>query len=514
MALPDIKDAGAILEVLRFGWPWHGVIAGSEVAATGQPYAQPAVNESWLVDMGLAEIDLTPEQIASEAAAGRSWLNYALLPRGSVYNTSIGDASFIHVDAVGNRWRIDLAFSFPALQTLRITADITEFGVLVVNDGAATAATVQKTVDVVCTEIETTNSVPTGVTYTSRSARIEDVYTNGSKALIGVHLNDGTVADLFSIVTLEISGNGGVDGSGLELSAAESLAQTALTLGVDNSEYSVEDPEYYRGVLVTDDYDAVCPPTYSGTYTATYSLGSLYDPGAIDSVTSSATIFARYAYFSDVGVPIAVRLRYGNVFRTQHVLTTDWELDFLTAEWECSLSGGGPAPLSRRYGKRYISQTSGWWLLENDTVVDILGWQTVIDSDLEVNWMSGRSPGFLNVYTNSVTTTTKLGSLADHLPAGEFTISGSEDIAVAFRNKAQSAYADAGAINTMAIGLHRMNSKATAFMAEPLSGPVYGLATTPVGPITPGITPSSSVNFTWNKKTGEYTFAANPICYV
>lgn len=517
MALGDIKDAGILAGFVRWGWPWHGLIQSGTIASTGQAHPQPSINESWLIDMGLPAVDITVEQAATEAAEGRTWLNYALCPRGYVYGKAIGDAAFVHVDEDGARWLIELAFSFPISQTLRITADITEFGVLRVQD-AASAATVQQTVDVVCTQIELAgaNALPVGTTYTTRSARIEDVDTNGERALIGVHLSDGTVADLYSVITLTLSGTGGVDGSGLSMAAVESIAQTALTLGTDNSVVENYSTEFYQGVSYTSDRATVCPG--AGTYTANFSLAAPdTTPYLFESISNAWSVFARYAFFADDGTPTAVRMRYGFQTHIYRVLTTAWALDYTSGVYDCALFIPDPQPQARRYGDHYEIVETGWQILHNNTVVDRLSWTETTHSDLEWNWRASRAPPNVEVLSGTTVGTVASGSLAAHMPSTEVTISGSAGVASTFRSASLSGYTTAATIDDtppISVGIHRMNSKATAFIIVPSGTGIYGTASTPVGAVTPSPAAASTVNFTWNKKTGEYTFAAGALCYV
>lgn len=515
MALGDIKNAGILAGFVRWGWPWHGLIQAGAIAGTGRTHPQPAINESWLIDMGLPAVDITTEQAAAEALEGRTWLNYALCPRGYVYSKAIGDSSFVHVDGNGARWKIELSFSFPASQTLRITANITEFGVLRIQD-AASAVTVQKIVDVVCTQIELAgaNALPVDVTYTTRSARIEDVYTNGERALIGVHLSNGVVADLYSVVTLTLSGAGGSDGSGLVMTAVESIAQTALTLGADSSQVLTYATDYHKSVRYTDNFTSACPG--SGTYTVNFYIYDNLTPHEVGAVTNSWATYARYAFFAADGTPTAVRMRHGFQETVTRSFDTGWALDYVSANYSCTVNPPSPTPAARRYGRHFLTRETGWQILENSTVVDRLSWTRNLIQDAEWRAVVG-SNTTTEILTTVSDTTSPSGSLAAYMPSVQLTITGSAGVAAAFRGAAVSAYTTAATIDDappINVGIHRMNSKATAFILVRNGAGIYGTASTPVGSVTPAVAAASTVNFAWNKKTGEYTFAAGALCYV
>jgi hypothetical protein len=534
MALGDIKDAGVLIEVTRFGWPWHGVIAGGVVGSTGHPHVQPPQNMAYLIDTGLPALDLTPEQIASEAAFGREWRNYALLPRGTVYNKSIGADSFIHVDEAGKPWRISLTFSFPAAQTLRITAAITEFGVLEIHQGPATAITIQKTVDVVCTEIELLNAVSqqivTGASYDSRTGTIQDVWTNGSKALVGVMLHIGLVSDLFSLVTLIISGVGGADGGGLNLAAVETIAQPALTTGSESFDgVNIYTPNFKASISEVCDCATVCPPDWTGTYTCTYDIvlsPDLYQTGGGG---GSGATFARFAYFdSATGSAMAIRLRYATQTSYLISMKTGWSIDFTEGTGNCSAvvyssetscsPYDGPRPLARMTAERVDNYESGFWLLENDTVIDRLTWSKIETSNIDYSYQIGRAPPFLGTIDGATyaLAESRGGALASYLPVSEEAIVGGLDLVAAFRSASASDYSNAANVVSVGttIGIHRMNAHAAALFAYNSTSSAYGLVATPLGALAAGITPAATTNFAIQRKTGEYIFAVNPICYV
>lgn len=510
MALPDIRAVGALAGFERWGWPWHGIISGGTIGSTGKAHPQPVNNDAWLIDRGLSALDLTAEQIAAEAAAGREWRNYALIPGGHVYGTHLGNDTFIHIDIVGDAWRITLSYSFPSAQTLRITADITRFGFLIISDVPVVPVTVQKIVDVVCAEIELVNAVNT---YSSRYAQIEDVWTNGSKVLLGVLLEQIPFNDLFSVVTLTLSGSGGTTGSGLEVTAVESIAQPNLTTGVDTGSYQTTG--YLNAGIIVSGSNA-CPA--GQTWTASFSIDLFpVDTWVIDYTTKNIKTYARYAFFSMAGDPIAVRLRMGytdGYRRTPAV----FELSYYSSVAGC---GEGVALPGKQATWSKSSETKwGVWLLENDTVVDSVS----RTRDITQTWFWNESvdggsfsPAYLEFALPLISetyTTFESGSLASYLPPGA-SLPQMPNTLEDFRRSGVSAYRVFDNMGSgVYIGIHRMNAKATAFAVQTATGLVYATASTPLGNLAVGITPATTTNFAYQRKTGEYTFAVTPICYV
>lgn len=516
--LPDIKDAGPLYSLVRYGWPWHGVIRSGSILPSAYPHSQPAINESYLIETGIAAPAMTPDEVSAELAAGRQWLNYALLPKGTVYNKAIGSESFIHVDAAGKCWRVSLAYAYPAAQTLRITATVTEFGVLIVNP-PPTPAGVTHVVDVVCTEIEVSNPVLVDVTYTSRKAAIEDVAKNGEHVLIGVFLETATVSDLFALVTLSITGDGGVDGTGLVFTGNESMAQPQLTVGIDTRSIVVPlDPGWNVIVNYTSNYSTVCTGAPGdGPATATFQVDPL-DNGHTKNASVrniSWGIFARHAWLDDTHSPVAVRIRSGvETLFTATITVPTWTLDYESIAWPCD-EFDPVKPNARRYGYYTTVFESGIWLLHNETVVDQIGWRRTNTNDVE--FIATAGGGLAENDSNFAEVVEPRGSLAAYLPATEFTVSGCNLIDKAFRSPADSAWYQACSIDSTTIdfGLHRMNSKATAFvLTEDGSSWIYGITSTPAGLLSPGLPASAAVNFCRNRKTGDYLFEPNQICYV
>lgn len=517
MPLADIKHAGILAGFERWGWPWHGVISGGTIGSTGKAHAQPPHNDAWLIDRALPALTLTPEKIASEALAGREWRNYALIPGGYAYGTAIGAETFIHIDSIGAAWRIALAYSFPAAQTLRVTATITRFGKLIISETPVVPVSVTKTVDVVCVEIELLNAVSqqqgVGVAYAARIAALADVYTNGSKALLGISMTDGGVLDLFSVVELTLTGSGGGDGSGLVLAAVEVLAQPNLTEAVVNID--IHTPVIPAIVWTsTHNYQVACNDQGLTSYEVTWTASDSPDSFMFNADNThyyNGTTYARYAYYKQTGEAVALRMRVG----TDIVGTLlSWNKSAVINPVETRRCGDNlllsaahdiVATSTVRTVKR-----EGYSLLENDTVIDSVWWNTT-----EERTMDTHDNYFNNTTAYSVTVTPE-GALASFFPPAIHTFLNQFTMLNAFRGSADSAYSVDVQVETTSIyfGIHRMKSKASAFVADNGTTKAYGLAATALGPLTVGLTPALTTQFAWQRKTLDYSFASSALAYV
>lgn len=116
----DIKlPIGAFDAPTTFGSPWHGPVQGGTLTlpnAATRAFPQPSGSYHWeytaahaLVVPGAPVLARSPAETAADAAAGRQWLNYALLSGGasSLYGRSLGRGRFVYVDPAGDRWLIN-----------------------------------------------------------------------------------------------------------------------------------------------------------------------------------------------------------------------------------------------------------------------------------------------------------------------------------------------------------------------------------------------------------------------
>lgn len=107
-------------EVVIFGWPWHGQVRsatnpsqGEVVLPNGATREHPVPERPWNTYRvrvpGTPMVTRTPEQLAADAAAGRSWWSQAILCGSSfqLYGRDLG--GWVYSAPDGSRWIIDLA---------------------------------------------------------------------------------------------------------------------------------------------------------------------------------------------------------------------------------------------------------------------------------------------------------------------------------------------------------------------------------------------------------------------
>lgn len=318
MALPDIKGAGILAGFERWGWPWHGSIQSGTIGTTGIAHAQPLTGETWLIDTGRAPPDMTPQEILDEAAAGRTWLNYAHAPvtlGGStnartcmVYGHTLPNNSYLHIDEAGACWQITLSFSITTAGVASVTANIHRFGLLV-TDGTVNPA------DIVLTDSITAY---TGPAMTSPAGWLNDVYTNGSKALIAFHEFAFSIRrPVVACVEVAFTGVGGSTGAGLSMALSVPIPTSQLYLDQNTT---TQAPPYATGVhgyqpheqVVCDncyDCDGETPPRHSAfTFTFDGEI-MLNDSGAAYDRASYVLLNTRRVYYDQAGSAKAVSLR-------------------------------------------------------------------------------------------------------------------------------------------------------------------------------------------------------------
>lgn len=118
-------------EVLRFGDPWHGLYRNGVVelpnATTRAPGGAPSNGSSFVIQIpGRPAVTTSP----ADAAQGMTWLNYAIMAGDAhaVYGRSLGDNSWIFIDADGVPWRA--VMSWAAMTTSLLTVTLHRFGLL------------------------------------------------------------------------------------------------------------------------------------------------------------------------------------------------------------------------------------------------------------------------------------------------------------------------------------------------------------------------------------------------
>lgn len=515
-----------------WGWPWHGLCTGGSITPSGKTITQPAHGNAWLIDLGLPAISLTSAETTEATANDYTWLNYAMISGGQVYGTYLGAETFIHVDAAQQCWLIALAYSYPAANTLRVTATLQRFG----HFGQGVATSIEKTVDIVCEAIDT-GSYDTG-TYSGRLAILQDVATNGQTALIGIRMLAYPIADLFSVVEISLSGTGGATGSGITLSGTELRPKSQLTYAhVNEGAYNThpDDPDPvviyaattydYTWELGPNNYD-LCAENPTGVQqisTAVPGSGLNYWKPTGTGYTGGQDVivgrdiqysYARYAYYDSAGNPQCMRLLikdqqdhyaiaggYHNVGGGIKKMcnTNYWEDDGFYANW-------------RMYIEGYVLH--GVYLVANDTVIDQMAWRQNFSHTqwAEAVWYDS------TVFTNTDQTLhppTWTGSLSAHYDAdiNEFDAS-AFSMLTNWRSNSTIMDGTLELTGPALIGLQNMDAKAVGFYAPSGATKIFEAVATPLGLLATSITPTGYLYFAWQRKTDAYAFAEQPICYV
>ncbi len=152
MALPDIKDSGAVASFQRWGWPYHGLVKAGQIVAgvsAGHAVGQPAGGDVIAVRVpGNGTLSLTPAEVSADTANGLSFADYALLSGSTrrVYDTPLGDINtWIWAVSVNEKWLVHFDNGFTVTVTssglnYSITLHLTEFG-KIVTDASPTPIT-------------------------------------------------------------------------------------------------------------------------------------------------------------------------------------------------------------------------------------------------------------------------------------------------------------------------------------------------------------------------------------
>jgi len=519
-----------------WGFPWHGKCKGGEIDGYAKTFNQPPNGNAWLIDMGLHSISLTTEEAAEATANDYNWRNYALISGGQVYDTALPSDSFIHVDEDNKCWLVTLAYSYPASNTLRITASIKRFGVF----GFGEASAITKTSDVSCENIELGG-------YSSREGWLNDVWTNGGKVLVGVGLITGsgstTIRDLFSVVELLISGSGSSDGSTLTISASEIIGNSDLSPGsfvINPTNYVTDVEPFISGSLyastapaVIDIYEIVhtCQigdPADTIESRRFYSASEAdkdyfwygdsptgYGGGmSVPDYESSGAIYAKESFYSSAGIAKVLRIKY-EVTTENHITGFDGPY---CSGFRYTYCNQLPTNNAITWNDKYLAGSTKKTLsvLVNSDVIDDIGtiefWTGFQHSLSELLLDSG--------HTSTITPTgTELtGSLAGHFDE-ETDIFDESKFSVLLGKWRYKITPSTNLISTSTgkyLGLQAINAKASAlyFATASDSARNYGSIATPLGTKTTILTPSGNLYFAWQRKTGDFVFDDVPVCYV
>lgn len=544
MALPDIKDVGIVAGFTVWGWPYHGVCEGGMITlpnATTHAMTQPANELTWLIDMGLPAIERSPTELLADADNGFEWRNYALMSGGVVYGKQLNPAhalgTFIHVDEVGSSWAITWTSFDPAVAPYKKSTlhfEIARFGELLVDGEVRPKIYVSVTSNHYSTLRAATYIHSQLYVYpASVYVELEDVWTNGTSALFGFYNAVGAVKDMASLLEISISGDGGVDGSGLVFSGAE-----IRTMAQMPQIEEVVPPSLKHRILMVPGYVRVCGPQDDpGNYSCWYEESGMqtYEQALGSGGMSSrdgeyyGESFARFAYYKPDGSAVVAKLKIGS--------KGEWTINSLTL----SLSGtdyypaGGTPELNAH--AIYSGSASGWtrtgiYLCEDNVIVDSFSYFQNFSEIRTCDVSYAYDPGGVVYTTNAPLfdagswegdTTTGLPLPTNMNSQGMVSLSAGVAIMDGwrkFRDDSGGITRSASGIDSVTfgagitLGVQRIAERAAGLFRVDGGVRSYGAIMSPYSATAAGITSTVNIHLTGNRKTGEIATSVNPICYV
>ena len=543
MALGDIKDAGILAGFAVWGWPYHGLCAGGSITlpnAATHPMIQPPNELTWLIDMGLQPIERSPTELLADAAAGFEWRNYALISGGMIYGKALNAGSFnpdafIHVDIEGKRWLVKWISAY--ITTSKLAAVFTfsacEFGRLV-TDGA-TALPVEFTVVIPSDSMASAHGV----------FDLEDVWTNGSRALLGIYrivptsqTTDGTpiepwLKDMVSLVEVVISGAGGADGSGLVFSGTEIRGRPQLdypeTIRAPGTAQTDPMVPGYSYICTQDQQTSVitCQYIQSGFVSFFTAMGGIL----FEDSEFYPTAKARFAYYKPDGSAVAAKLKIGsNESFTIGGLTLQTSgadvFDPNTSTWDY-----GAHAIYTGSGSGVCRQ--GIYLMEDNAIIDKIEFvQNIVFSRTADQWQGGSpvitySPNltFYDVghWESNLTASISIPTMRNEFGKVSFTVA--QTLMEAWRKLADDTGASTGNYERSGsgiddvtwgtgFGIQRIAERAAGFFKLNGATRTYGAIMSPYGVLAAGVTSSANIYLTGNRKTGAVMTAESSICYV
>lgn len=428
----DAHQPGPPGRVTVWGRPWHGLVEGGTLtlpngATMSHPYPGDAGDADVLAfrPPGTPAVARTPEQAAADAAAGRQWLDYALIsgraPR-LLYGQSLGGAgTWLYAAPDGSRWLVRLQGA-TSLRNLTVPWSVS---VTVERFGEFGAPAESHTLSDTLTDWQQTlPGNPAGLYHvaphgavTSAYCTVQDVRPDGSQAVLAVEIDDLPSQQDYrgwphrlpqvalGFVTLSLSGTPGVDAA----LAAAVVRSRAQTLGTPATSITDGRAQYYFNHI-----DATWPTSdpfpgastlriLAGSYSRAASvtgriLSMCYTPGgSLEAITLSAAD----AQTSNVSVP------------TGGTSSFSWTA---TAAFSASVTLAGPAgsvTLSMSGGASHAYSAAG--------VVDGFGGEITASSSTDYtigpdSWSV--SAAAITPIVNTVDANLPTGGLAAAEPAG------------------------------------------------------------------------------------------------
>ena len=472
-----------------WGWPWHGLASANIIQPSGKSIDQPQHCHAWLIDIGLPAITLTAAEEASATANDYEWRNYALISGGRVYDTALPAESFIHVDTDNKCWLIILSYTYTAENQVNITATIKRFGLF----GYGELGTVTKTDSATCTHIELTAALgnPIG-TYSARVISLSDVWTNGAKVLVDVKLatlSPSYYVDLLSVIEIEITGAGGSDGSGLSISATEIKGQYDLTFAYDSGSLPPPSNPFCNGL------NWVASSTYQ-----------YYLP-------NNRTIYASYAkesFYDSAGAARALGIRFDSI---QGIVTCEdaWQENSPTETcyiWETATT----VPTVETHLVAKVDDVISISITKDGVATDVLERTLTYYMHEWYTLCNGAFTSGLFIEYDYPSTDIYTGGLSDQFDADDG-LHASDVSALAAGWRIEQASTAVTLASGKIFGVQHIDSKSAAFFIGGTSR-TYGPVSTPLGNKTTALAPSEEIYFSWQRKTGDFSFSTSLICYV
>lgn len=452
-------------------WPWRGLATNGVIA---------------LPDGSTKVMDTPP-------FSGDAWAVKNALVAGRIFGgIDIGADAFIFVDADEVCWHVQLSFSYPAENHVRIQASVipwSEFG------GSAAPAIYTATVG--CEHIELTSALgnPIG-DYDTRSIALTDAWKNGCRALVSVVLRIFGANDLFSVIELSLTGSGGVDGTGLIFAADEVFGQSTLISFSDSGSIPPPENPFCNGLnwVSSVTYQYYLP--YRRTIDARW---------------------ARRAFYDAAGSPrfLALALKY-DIDET--TCETAWQ-EASAGETCWPVGAEESIPTVENHLVARISSVVGLSIVNTGVVVDEVTFHLTYFMH---EWYTTCAGSFFSGLFIDNDWSARTMVVSGHL-GSEF--SGVEELPdltdlnpliSAWRSANDNAAGAESFLDPGWLGLQRIDGSSAAFYKSASSGAArsYGVVCTPNGSKSYAETPTSDIYFSWQRITGNTEFSTFPICYV
>lgn len=329
----DIKDAGALAGIVRYGVPWHGRIEGG-VLYTGKldalgaeitrAWPQPVTQDCWLIRKpGLPDPYAGAAAAKAEAALeGKELTNWALLSgEGNIHGKAYGRNRWIWIDDDGNACMVALVLSGSALTGTGLdwdgltprdfsfgsnwtaTFNIKRFGHLV-EDGEPPAATVSTSCTFSAADIG--QDAPTIIGVSGGNILLRDISQTGARAVFEVHsrINDAQLGREYtrSLGYIEFVLSGTAEAPSAAFNVLATRTQTLGTYSVTGSDYICTTPNSCT--------------LMSGTTSTVWESGGFTDVRNGSTTIAISGRIVGYVYADGVAVPVLLDANYVGEYQT------------------------------------------------------------------------------------------------------------------------------------------------------------------------------------------------------